>query len=278
MTYDELWRNLATIYPADEAKAIARYVLDVRFGLSATDVYCGKVTQLTADESRELEEIAARLMKAEPVQYVLGAADFCGRTFAVAPGVLIPRPETEDLCGRILADVAPGSTVLDIGTGSGCIAITLALGIPEARVSAWDISDDALAIARRNAAALGTQVGFVRQDALASPEDTARWDIIVSNPPYICDSERAAMERNVVGYEPHTALFVPDSDPLLFYRAIARYASAALKPGGGLFFEINPLYCREITDMLRTLGFDGITAADDRYGKKRMVECRRNRL
>lgn len=273
MTYGQLWRSLATIYPAGEAKAIARYVFEVRFGLSATDVYCGKDTQLTADESRELEEIAARLMASEPVQYVLGRADFCGRTFAVAPGVLIPRPETEDLCAMILGRTAAGSTVLDIGTGSGCIAVTLALGIAGSDVSAWDISDAALAVARRNAAELGAHVSFALRDALAPPADAELWDVIVSNPPYICDSERAAMEQNVTAYEPHTALFVPDSDPLLFYRAIAGYAASALRPGGKLYFEINPRYSGETAAMLRALGYGRVEVAEDRFGRERIVSA-----
>ncbi len=271
MTYGQLWRSLATIYPAGEAKAIARYVFDVRFGMSATDVYCGKDTLLTADECRELDDIAARLMRHEPVQYVLGRADFCGRTFAVAPGVLIPRPETEDLCDMIIDRTAAGSTVLDIGTGSGCIAVTLALGIAGAHVSAWDISDTALDMARLNAAVLGAQVDFALCDALSPPADSALWDVVVSNPPYICDRERAAMAPNVTDYEPHTALFVPDSDPLLFYRAIARYAAAALKPSGKLYFEINAAYGTATADMLRSLGYGHVEVAEDRFGKVRIV-------
>lgn len=270
MTYDELWRPLATIYDSGEAKAIVRYVLDVRFGMSATDVYCGKVTQLTADESRELREIMRRLMKSEPVQYVLGRADFCGRTFRVSPGVLIPRPETEELC-RWVSSSFPSHSILDIGTGSGCIAITLALDMPQAEVTAWDVSEKALHIARHNAGMLGAAVNFCRRDALDPPADAALWDIIVSNPPYICDRERAAMERNVLDYEPHEALFVPDDDPLRFYRAIADYARKALKPGGELFFEINPLFAADLVAMLRNSGFAAAETRCDSFGKQRFV-------
>lgn len=279
MTYDELWRRLAAVYDTGEAKAIVRYVLDVRFGLSATDVYCGKVTQLTSDERLELEEIMRRLCASEPVQYVLGCADFCGRTFRVGPGVLIPRPETEELCAWI-AEAFPGSvergaspSLLDIGTGSGCIAVTLALDIPGAKVAAWDLSADALAIAGRNAALLGAGVDFLVQDALRPPHDRCRWDVIVSNPPYICDRERTAMERNVLDYEPHAALFIPDDDPLLFYRAIAGYAREALKPGGALYFEINPLYAGPLAAMLRSAGFSGVETRCDSFGKERFMKA-----
>lgn len=278
MTYEELWRKLTPIYGQGEAKAIARYVLDVRFGMSATDVYCGKVTQLTADESRELEEIAARLMTAEPVQYVLGRADFHCREFRVAPGVLIPRPETEELVAMIVRDAAGESlspAILDIGTGSGCIAVTLALDIPGAAVTAWDISCEALTIAGRNARELGADVLFERRDALNPPDDNSKYDIIVSNPPYICNCERAAMERNVLDYEPHTALFVPDDNPLLFYRAIALYAVNALRPGGLLYFEINPLYSDELAAMLRDMGFCRVETVKDSCGKERFAVAAR---
>lgn len=287
MTYENLWRPLAAIYGSGEAKAIVRYVLDVRFGMSATDIYCGKVTQLSAEDCRELQKMTDRLMTAEPVQYVLGQADFCGRTMKVGPGVLIPRPETEELCEWIVAsnekyrasdtfseketaNIRP--TILDIGTGSGCIAITLSLDIPSAKVSAWDISADALSFARLNAAALGAEVTFETQDALVPPDDTARWDIIVSNPPYICQRERTDMERNVVDHEPHQALFVPDDDPLLFYRAIARYAARSLKRDGRLYFEINPLFAGDIQTMLHGCGFTMTETRSDSFGKERFVK------
>ncbi|MEE0619669.1 MAG: HemK/PrmC family methyltransferase, partial [Prevotella sp.] len=224
MTYNELCRRLSPLYGEGEARAIVRMVVEDEFGLSPTDIYMGKVNQLSADERANLEEIVARIANYEPVQYVLGHADFSGRRFAVAPGVLIPRPETALLIPMIGSAAARPFTLLDSGTGSGCIAITAALDYPDATVTAWDISDDALRIARANATRLGAQVCFERQDALAPPADTALWDVIVSNPPYICMSERAEMSPHVLDHEPATALFVPDSDPLLFYRATARYA------------------------------------------------------
>ena len=273
MNYEQLCQRLYSIYDAGEAKAIVRWVLDVRFGMSMTDIYCGKVTQLSPNDQAELEKIMLRLEKAEPVQYVLGVADFCGRQFQVAPGVLIPRPETAELCRLIVED--GGDDILDIGTGSGCIAITLALDIANAKVTAWDISDDALAIARNNADKLGAEVVFQHQDALNIVRASQTWDAIVSNPPYICRKEADEMEQNVLQYEPETALFVPDDDPLLFYRHIMNYAVEALQPGGRLYFEINPVYADSIVEELQRLSFVDVTKIDDQYGKARFIKATR---
>lgn len=298
MTYNQLWKRLTAIYNEREAQAIVRTVLDALFGMSLTDICLGKVTQLSADDTTRLEKIMQRLEKSEPVQYVLGAEWFAGRLFDVAPGVLIPRPETEDLVkwacdeakekekednskeerGKEEKEVskkgeeAPHPSILDIGTGSGCIAITVALALPQARVTAWDISTDALAIAAGNAHKLGASVRFEHQDALSAPDDEERWDVIVSNPPYICDRERADMSDNVLSYEPELALFVPDNDPLLFYRAIARYASKALKPGGRLLFETNTAYAHEVAQVMADEGFTAIEVRNDCFGKPRMVK------
>ena len=322
MTYNQLWKRLTAIYNEREAQAIVRTVLDALFGMSLTDICLGKVTQLSADDTTRLEKIMQRLEKSEPVQYVLGAEWFAGRLFDVAPGVLIPRPETEDLvkwaCDeakekekednskeergkeeeevskkgeapkkeeQLLSSLlknnkevsekgeeAPHPSILDIGTGSGCIAITVALALPQARVTAWDISTDALAIAAGNAHRLGASVRFEHQDALNAPDNEACWDVIVSNPPYICDRERADMSDNVLSYEPELALFVPDSDPLLFYRAIARYASKALKPGGRLLFETNTAYAHEVAQTMANEGFTAIEVRNDCFGKPRMVK------
>lgn len=347
MTYNQLWKRLTAIYNEREAQAIVRTVLDALFGMSLTDICLGKVTQLSADDTTRLEKIMQRLEKSEPVQYVLGAEWFAGRLFDVAPGVLIPRPETEDLvkwaCDeakekekednskeergkeemevskkreapkkeeqplssplkeekeglrkgkdaskkeeQLLSSLlknnkevskkgeeAPHPSILDIGTGSGCIAITVALALPQARVTAWDISTDALDIAAGNAHRLGASVRFEHQDALNAPDDEERWDVIVSNPPYICDRERADMSDNVLSYEPELALFVPDSDPLLFYRAIAHYASKALKPGGRLLFETNTAYAHEVAQTMADEGFTAIEVRNDCFGKPRMVK------
>ena len=276
MTYEEFWHPLQTLYDTGEAKAIARTVLEVCFNLTMTDILCGKVTQLSANDQNKLEKILQRLLTGEPVQYVLGEADFGGKTFLVEPGVLIPRPETYELCEWVLEE--RGINILDIGTGSGCIAITLALGIPEAKVTAWDISDKALKIAAENAKRANVNVSFEQVDILAPLPFTLHpspltYDIIVSNPPYILNKERARMERNVLDYEPELALFVPDDDPLLFYRAIARYAIRALKPDGRLFFEINPLCINDLQQMLNNEGFSHTEVRNDQFDKQRFIKA-----
>lgn len=273
MTYRELWRTLEPLYGNGEARAITDYVLDVCFGLSKADILCGAVDEMTAEKTAELNKIFGRLTEGEPVQYVLGRAEFCGRWFSVRPSVLIPRPETEELCAWITADSKASASpkVLDIGTGSGCIAITLQLDMPESKVTAWDISADALDVARENAKQLGANVNFVKQDALnAKPE--GEWDVIVSNPPYICEKEKKDMAVNVLEHEPHTALFVPDADPLLFYRAITRLAVQTLSKGGRLYFEINPIYADDTCRMMRAEGMTAVELRSDMYGKQRMAK------
>ena len=288
-TYQQLWQSLTPLYDAGEAQAIVRTVLDVEYGMTLTDIIGGKVNEISADEERKLEEIIIRLQKGEPVQYVLGEADFAGRIFHVEPGVLIPRPETAELCQWIEEDMAGESTVssgnspqatddarriLDICTGSGCIAITLGLNIPNSEVTGWDISEDALRIAQGNVEMLKARnVRIEYQDALALPKAAEAADLIVSNPPYICEKEKADMEKNVLEHEPSLALFVPDEDPLKFYRAIAEYASSALKSGGALYFEINPIYEKETREMLLKLDFKDIETKEDAFGKKRMMRA-----
>ena len=296
-TYQQFWQSLTPLYDAGEAQAIVRTVLDVEYGMTLTDIICGKVNELSSDEERNLEEIIARLQNGEPVQYVLGEADFAGRTFHVEPGVLIPRPETAELCQWIEEEVSSlkadeRKQILDICTGSGCIAITLGLNIPNSEVTGWDISEDALRIAQGNVEIL--KAGNVRieyQDALMLPEAeeaaeiseatksesslSKGWNVIVSNPPYICEKEKADMEKNVLEHEPSIALFVPDEDPLKFYRAIAEYASSALKPEGALYFEINPIYEKETREMLEGLGFKDIETKEDAFGKKRMMKAKK---
>lgn len=296
MTYETLWHLLTPFYGEGEAKAIARMVYEVRYGLTFTDLCIGKDTQLSADDQAELEEIAQRLERHEPIQYVLGKAEFMGEWYDVEPGVLIPRPETEELVRWISLSPDPspkreGRHFLDIGTGSGCIAITLAAMYPEAKVTAWDISEKALEVARKNAKRLGVDVNFEQVDILSKSPlylerlqvgerssgmgDGGGFSLIVSNPPYICNKEREAMEQNVLDYEPHEALFVPDDDPLLFYRAIAEYGKKALKPDGWLYFEINPLYAESLREMLSTMSYHDIECKDDQYGKQRMIRARR---
>ena len=280
-TYQQLWQSLTPLYDAGEAQAIVRTVLDVEYGMTLTDIICGKVNELSSDEERNLEEIITRLQNGEPVQYVLGEADFAGRTFHVEPGVLIPRPETAELCQWIEEDVSSleadeRKQILDICTGSGCIAITLGLTLPNSEVTGWDISEDALRIAQGNVEML--KAGNVRieyQDALMLPKAAETADIIVSNPPYICEKEKADMEKNVLEHVPSIALFVPYEEPLKFYRAIAEYASSALKSEGALYFEINPIYEKETREMLEGLGFKDIETKEDAFGKKRMMKAKK---
>ena len=285
MTYSEIWHRIATSYDDGEARAIARILIEELFGLSYADIVCGATEQLSADDTLRLDTAVRRIEQGEPLQHVLGYADFCGNRFCVNGSVLIPRPETEWLVdegaklmdGCIASDEtqhkAPHSPkrILDIGTGSGCIAISLKLRLGDAYVEAWDISEEALRTAQDNADALKAEVAFRKKDALRADNTAAPWDLIVSNPPYICDSERSAMDDNVLLHEPHTALFVPDDDPLRFYRAIARYALLTLNIGGSLLFECNTRYAEATGTMLRDMGFEEVTVSDDCFGLPRFV-------
>ena len=314
MTYSEIWHRIATSYDDGEARAIARILIEELFGLSYADIVCGATEQLSADDTLRLDTAVRRIEQGEPLQHVLGYADFCGNRFCVNGSVLIPRPETEWLVdegaklmdGCIASDEtqhkAPHSPkrILDIGTGSGCIAISLKLRLGDAYVEAWDISEKALRTAESNAQALKAEVTFRKRDALKAEEEclqggalvssapteqamdyeasttAAPWDLIVSNPPYICNSERSAMDDNVLLHEPHTALFVPDDDPLRFYRAIARYALLTLNIGGSLLFECNTRYAEATGTMLSDMGFEEVTVSDDCFNLPRFVRGRKN--
>ena len=297
MTYSEIWHRIATSYDDGEARAIARILIEELFGLSYADIVCGATEQLSADDTLRLDTAVRRIEQGEPLQHVLGYADFCGNRFCVNGSVLIPRPETEwlvDEGAKLMSTTATPSPkrILDIGTGSGCIAISLKLRLGDAYVEAWDISEEALRTAQDNADALKAEVVFRKRDALVSSAPTeqamdsinsneanilaAPWDLIVSNPPYICDSERSAMDDNVLLHEPHTALFVPDDDPLRFYRAIARYALLTLNIGGSLLFECNTRYAEATGAMLRDMGFEEVTVSDDCFNLPRFVRGRKN--
>lgn len=285
MTYSEIWHRIATSYEDGEARAIARILIEELFGLSYTDIVCGATDQLSADDTLRLDTAVRRIEQGEPLQHVLGYADFCGNRFGVNASVLIPRPETEWLVdegerlmnGASNAALSAPKRILDIGTGSGCIAISLKLRLSEAYVEAWDISEEALRTAESNAKALEAEVAFCKRDALRAEESAAPWNLIVSNPPYICDSERDAMDDNVLLHEPHTALFVPDDDPLRFYRAIARYALRSLSDGGSLLFECNTRYAEATGEMMREMGFEDVTVNDDCFGLPRFVAGRKKR-
>ena len=289
MKYQELKRQLVQRYDDSEAAAVARYLLEMKYGLSMVDVACGGVEKL---DCSALTTDVTRLLNGEPVQYVVGEAEFCGRRFIVRPGVLIPRPETEELCQWILSALNASpflgkASILDIGTGSGCIAVTLAAELPEASVSAWDVSDEALVIANENATRLGVSVKFEKQDVLhyslptgegwggASDSGPAPFSLIVSNPPYVCRSEAAQMEPHVLEHEPHEALFVPDDDALLFYRVIARLGLQLLQAGGWLYFEINPLYADDLMSLMMEMGYTDVETRQDQFGKTRMIRGRK---
>lgn len=267
-------KELKQHYGTAEGYALYRLVMEECFGLTHTDILLGKDNQISEENQARLLEITGRLLKNEPVQYVLGYADFCGHRFAVRPGVLIPRPETELLVQKALElgrgmDGVTEPEALDIGTGSGCIAVSMALA--GCRVTAMDISEEALRIAMQNATALNAEVAFVHENILQPSRTAQQWHVIVSNPPYICLHEAEAMERNVLDYEPHNALFVPDTDPLIFYRAIASYAMSHLSAGGWLCLEINQAYPDEMERLLSSFGFKDVTIQKDQYGKDRIA-------
>lgn len=297
MTYHDICQRLTPLYGLQEAKAMTRMLLEDLFSLSFADILCGATEHLSDADTLRLQQSVARLLDAEPLQYVTGKAFFCDHPFHVAPGVLIPRPETEwivDTAANLVTASAP--RILDIGTGSGCIAISISLALADrhCHTEAWDISEDALRIATDNAERLGAEVKFRRRDALRLEEDfpaeenqggaevliadnasSASWDIIVSNPPYICNREAADMHANVLRHEPHLALFVPDTDPLLFYRAIARYAMRSLRKGGWLLFECNTLYAHDTSQMVSDMGFATSVVEDDCFGKPRFVKAQK---
>lgn len=274
--FHDVISRLTALYDEHEARALAQYLFEERFGLSLADLASDADERLDEGQSAVLDALVGRLCHAEPIQYVLGKTTFCGCTLNVNPSVLIPRPETSQLV-NMMTDASEcqrqGADILDIGTGSGAIAIALAHALPQAKVSAWDISEAALQTAEANARLNNVDVRFCLQDALQAPKDESLWDLIVSNPPYVCLSEKNQMERNVVDYEPALALFVNSDDPLLFYRAIGLYATRALRRGGSLYYEINPLFANELEALLREQGFGGIEVLEDYFGKKRFVKC-----
>lgn len=261
-----------TQYDPHEARSIIRLLLQEVFSMSLTDICAGALNSLSDSDRKLLERLVSRLEHGEPVQYVIGHTTFCGLKFNVRKGCLIPRPETEELCYWIAEKCGNNrKDVLDIGTGSGCIAVSLKKLTVDTTVTAWDISNDALAIAKENANENHAEVNFILQDALAPPSDYEKWDIIVSNPPYICRRESCDMEANVLDYEPDSALFVPDEEPLLFYNSIIKYARCALKPNGTVFFEINPIYATDIMAAFQSQGFHHAELRNDFEGKARMA-------
>lgn len=264
---------LADIYPEGEISAFWRIIMEEWMHYSTVDIILRSGNELPDFVSDKIDDAIRRLLQHEPIQQIVGIAHFHGLRLHVDRSTLIPRPETEQLVDMIIDEnPAEDLRVLDIGTGSGCIAISLARALRFATVTAFDISPDALTVASRNAEALKCRIQFSLTDILtAKPTDT--YDVIVSNPPYICLKESRDMDRNVLDYEPHTALFVPDNDPLRFYRAIAHFAKQALVPNGRLYFEINPLYCSDTMQLLTDCGFSNVTATRDFYGRERFVSA-----
>lgn len=271
----ELFNDLLSRITLNEDKAeiqsIVYLILENKFGLSKTDILSGK--QITNDQS--LDSIIDRINKEEPIQYVLGSAHFFGRSFSVNSSVLIPRPETELLVDAIITFTRLATTpvrILDIGTGSGCIAISLALEIPNSMVTAIDISTDALRCAKQNATMLKATVDFKTLDILKE-ELTDQYDLIVSNPPYISFEEKKSMKQNVLAYEPHVALFAPLHDPLLFYRTIVSKCKKNLSAHGTVWFEINELFGKEVCELIKRQGFNDVQILKDIEGKNRMVRA-----
>lgn len=297
-----LYRDIRSILLSSidegEASAITLMLMEKIAGID-------RLHALMGDDSTKRDELlnaAKRIAKGEPVQYVIGEAEFCGLHFVVKPGVLIPRPETEELVNHLMVDVkgergkvkAEGLKVLDIGTGSGCIAVSLAKRLgefevskvqefkgskPKVTVEAWDVSNEALLIAKENAERNSVDVKFEKVDVLEEKVKGERekvkdkFDIIVSNPPYICNKEAVEMEKNVLDHEPHLALFVPDDDPLLFYRRIAELGKSLLNSNGKLYFEINRSYGKDVVSLLTSFGYENVNLYQDQFGNDRIVNA-----
>lgn len=277
----EDYKRLNNIYAINETEAISLLCISEITNLSKASVKAFPEREITIEQSEKLKQILAELLTGKPIQYILGVTEFYGLPFKVNPSVLIPRPETEELVEWILGERQKvkgkkfSGRIIDIGTGSGCIAITLKKNLPGAVVFAIDISEDALRTAEDNAELNETEVHFLNLDILTFlPDNTIpKSDIIVSNPPYVTIVDKKQMHTNVTDFEPHTALFVPENDPLLFYRAIADFALVNLMPGGYLFFEINESFGEETVELLRDKGFVNIELRKDMSGRDRMVKA-----
>lgn len=280
MVLDELRRatvkRLEEVYPRGEALWLWREMLMRIKGWGQVELAIKAGDEVSEYLQRKVEEVTERLLRKEPVQYIFGMAEFYGLQLKVTPDVLIPRPETAEMVDMIVkwADGRTDLRVLDLCTGSGCIAVALARNLKFAQIAAIDLSSKALAVAAENVKALKVKVNLKLGDALQLKDETSpKYDIIVSNPPYIAESERASMDSNVVDHEPQMALFVPDSDPLRFYHAIARYAMTALVSGGVLYFEINPLYAIRLREELQQQGWDDVVVEADMQGLNRFIHC-----
>jgi release factor glutamine methyltransferase len=270
--------SLSSYYDKNEIEGLIIVLFNTLFGYSRVDIINNHHITLTETEKDRISNIVNRLKNFEPIQYILGETEFYGLKLKVRPGVLIPRGETEELVQQIISDKFFSSpTILDIGTGSGCIAIALKINLPTANVVAFDVSEEALEVARENAALNQVEVSFFQYDILKphSFVEENTWNIIVSNPPYITNNEKKLMANNVLEHEPHLALFVPDSDPLLFYRAIANFGRTHLTDNGLIYFEINEAFGRETSQLLADHGYTNIKLIKDIHGKDRMISARK---
>lgn len=270
---------LRPLYPAGEVEGFIRIIFRHLLHYEPVDILLRKDTVLPGFIPDKIDKVVEELKKSRPVQYIFNEARFHGHDFYVDGSVLIPRPETEELVDIIVDENGLSDlSVLDAGTGSGCIAISLALALKFPEVTAVDISEKALEVARRNAAALNARnIDFVCCDMLDMPVEVGKYDIIVSNPPYIAESEKAEMDRNVLDYEPSGALFVPDDDPLRFYKALSRFGADALKPGGRLYFEINSRFPAEIKKMLDADGYVDVELLRDMQGLWRFARAHKRK-
>ena len=269
--------RLTPVTDAREAASMADMILEEKLGVKRIDLAINPDRIVTDDTVDAIDRIVTRVVDGEPVQYVLGVAWFHGLRLYVAPGVLIPRPETSQLVDIIAGDAGDKSdlNIIDVCTGSGAIAAALGRALRFPRITAVDISPAALDMARRNFAMLNTKVDVIGMDVLKSPLPDGPFDIVVSNPPYVAENERTGMERRVLDHEPDIALFVPDSDPTIFYRRIASEALGRMASGGRLYFEINPKYADDTVDTVRRAGFVDVDCRIDYIGRKRFVTATR---
>lgn len=269
-------KELAGIYLKNEIESLIFLIFAELKGYSRTQFLLAADEQLNENERDEIYQIVGRLKNNEPIQYILGSTEFFGLSFRCSPEVLIPRPETEELVQWIIQENRiPEPAILDIGTGTGCIAVSLQKNISGAMVLACDISPVCIKTAMKNSRLNDSSVTVIEYDILkGSPEfNFPALDIIVSNPPYVCEHEKSRMEKNVLEYEPELALFVSDEEPLIFYEHIADFALIHLKNQGRLYFEINEAFGKECYNMLHTKGYSGIELKKDIHGKDRMIGC-----
>lgn len=272
-TLKKLRTALRPLYGNRETEAIIKLIFHYVKGWNTVDILTHEPDTLSPFIRSEIDGILKRLLNYEPIQYITGEARFHGLELHVTSDVLIPRPETSELVDIIVgkAGETPDLRVLDVATGSGCIAVALARALLFPKVTALDISAPALEVARRNAADLKVKVEFIEADIFTWTPDGTKYDIIVSNPPYIDESERASMERNVLDYEPSSALFVPDDDPLRFYRRITQLAASALVAGGHLYYEINPRHADQLAREITGAGFSDVEIVKDSFGHDRFI-------